>query len=102
MPTLEISLNHNLTQKEALSRIKNFLPELKKQHANKISNLKEKWRENICKFSFDVKGYEISGKLIVEESSILIEGNIPFIATFFKSKIENIIRKEAKKILHRK
>ena len=36
MPKIEMQLNHELNQDEALERIKQFIPQLKTQQADKI------------------------------------------------------------------
>jgi len=99
MPKLEISIPHNLPKTEALERIKNFLPKLKEQHADRISDLEEFWSDNSGQFKFKISGSKISGKLIVDESVVLLKGDIPFVALPLKSKIESTIREKAEELL---
>jgi hypothetical protein len=102
MPKLEIKIPHSLSQAEALSRIKNFLPEFKAQHADRISDLEESWNGNTNTFRFNVSGFDISGTLDVESDFILIKGNIPLLASMFSSTIESTIREKAEALLSKK
>jgi hypothetical protein len=102
MPKLEIKIPHSLSQADALSRIKNFLPEFKTRHADRISDLEESWNGNTNTFSFKVSGFNISGTLDVENDFVLIKGNIPLIASMFSSTIESTIREKAEILLSSK
>ena len=99
MPLLKMSIPHKLSQPEALQRIQALLPEMKSEFADKISDLHEKWTGNTGSFSFTVMGFAVSGILTVTESSVDLDGNLPFAATFFKGKIKSVIEEKAKQIL---
>lgn len=99
MASLVISIFHRLSKDEALTRIKKMLTEVKGQHADSVSDLKESWNGNIGTFSFRAKGFAVSGTLTVKENEITLDGTIPFAATFFKRMIKETIETEAKKLL---
>ncbi|MDD5363638.1 MAG: polyhydroxyalkanoic acid system family protein [Ignavibacteria bacterium] len=101
MPKLEIKIAHSLSQPEALSRIKNFLPEFKAQHADRISDMEESWNGNINTFSFKVSGFHINGTLDVENDYLLINGSLPLLASMFSSTIESTIREKAEMLLRK-
>lgn len=102
MPKLSINITHNLGEKEALERIKKFLPELKEKHADKISDLEENWSGNTGTFKLKISGFKVSGSLNITGSDVLINGDIPFLAVPFKSQIESVIRDQAEIILKKK
>ena len=102
MPKLEINIPHSLTKIEALSRIQKFLPELKAQHSDKIKDLEESWTDSKGQFRFKISGFKVSGTLQVEDSAVLIKGEIPFAALLFKGQIEESIREKAEKLLEKK
>ena len=56
MPKMSLTIPHRLTQEEALERIHSLLGDLKKQHGDQITDLKEDWQGNRCAFSFKVMG----------------------------------------------
>ncbi|HEY5125508.1 MAG TPA: polyhydroxyalkanoic acid system family protein [Ignavibacteria bacterium] len=99
MPKLEIKIPHELTQTEALNRIQQFLPDLKAQHSDRISNLEESWSGSTGQFKFKIKGFKISGSLFVENNFVLINGEIPFLAAPFKGTIEETIKTKATELL---
>jgi hypothetical protein len=99
MPTLEMTINHNLPQEEALRRIKKLLSETKREHGDKIQNLKETWNGNEGNFSFKAQGYDISGTMVVTPSSIELIGKIPFAVSLFKGMITRAINQKAAELL---
>jgi Putative polyhydroxyalkanoic acid system protein (PHA_gran_rgn) len=99
MANLEVSIPHNLTQDEAVSRIKNLLTETRNTHNDKISDLREDWNGYVGDFSFTAQGFDISGILTVTPSSVELKGKIPFALSLFKGQIAKIIYDQASKIL---
>ncbi|MBS1533205.1 MAG: polyhydroxyalkanoic acid system family protein [Bacteroidetes bacterium] len=99
MPTLEMTIPHNLPQQEALQRIKNLLSETKREHGDKIQNLEENWNGNEGNFSFKAMGYDISGTLTVNPSSVELNGKIPFAVSLFKGTITKMINEKAAQLL---
>ena len=99
MPKIELNIPHELSQAEALTRIQNFLAELKAEHTDQIKDLEESWNGNTGIFSFKISGFKVSGTLQVGEDFVLITGELPFAALLFKGQIENSIREKAMELL---
>lgn len=99
MPKLNMSVPHRLPQDEALNRIKRLLGQVKQQYADKISDLREDWEDNIGTFSFSAMGFSVLGTLNVTPSAVELTGNLPFAAGLFKGKIEQTIRERAAELL---
>jgi len=99
MPSLNMSIPHKLTQQEALQRIRALLPEMKSDFADKIKDLNEEWNGNTGTFSFTAMGFAVSGILTVNESTVDLDGNLPFAASFFKGTIKSVIEQKAKQVL---
>ena len=99
MAKLNMAVSHRLTQDEAVTRVKTLLGEVKKQFADKITDLREEWDGNRGKFSFSAMGFSVSGTLTVKSSEVELSGNLPFAASFFKEKIESTIRERAETLL---
>ena len=102
MPKIELNIPHELSQSEALTRIQNFLPQLKEQHSDKIKDLEESWNGNTGEFKFTLSVFKVSGALQVYDNFVLITGELPFAALLFKGQIENIIREKAMELLREK
>ncbi len=99
MPSLKLNVPHQLSQEEALSRIKNLLTKVKQEQQDKISNLKEEWKDDTGNFEFTAMGFDLSGAIKVQPSHIEIDANVPFAVTLFKGKIQEMIDKKAKELL---
>ncbi|HEV8286674.1 MAG TPA: polyhydroxyalkanoic acid system family protein [Chitinophagaceae bacterium] len=99
MANLEVAIPHNLSEEEALSRVKNLFTEMKKEHGDKISNLKEEWNGNAGNFSFTAQGFDIAGTITVNPSTVELKGKIPFALSLFKGAITKTIQQQATKIL---
>ena len=99
MPSLEMSIPHQLGQEEALKRIQSLLPGMKTAYADKIRDIQEEWNGNRGVFSFNVMGFNVSGVLTVTDSSVELDGNLPFAASLFKGKIKSVIEEQGGKLL---
>src|SRR3989344_7888133 len=99
MALLHISVPHELAQKEAATRLRNLLTELKDKSSGKITDLQESWSGDQSKFSFNTMGFLVSGTLTVRESDVVLDGNIPFAALPFKWRMESMIRDQVNQLL---
>lgn len=95
-----MTINHGLTQEDALVRIKGLLEDLKVQFADMITDLNEEWNGSSSKFRFKAKGMAISGTLAVEDSAVRISSEeLPFLVSLAKPRIEKMIRERANTLL---
>lgn len=99
MASIEMSIPHKLSQQEARRRIQELLPKMKSDYADQIKDLQEEWNDNTGRFSFSIMGFAVSGTLTVNESTVDLDGNLPFAAAFFKGKIKSVIQEKAEQIL---
>jgi hypothetical protein len=99
MSELNITIAHQLTQEEAINRIKALLGEVKQQYAETIRDLREEWSGNTNKFGFAAMGFAVTGVITVQPTQVDFSGTLPFAASFFKGKIESVIRERAEKLL---
>jgi hypothetical protein len=99
MPNLEMSVPHVLKQDEAVKRVKKLITEFRNQFAGNINKVKEDWKGNTDDFSFEADGYQVSGRIVVKESSIDVTGEVPYPASLFISVIEATIKDKANKLL---
>lgn len=99
MSDLKLNIPHKLSTEEALGRIKNLLSTLKKDHQDLIDKSEENWVGNTGNFSFSVKGFDLSGIIDVNPSSVDINAKLPFAVSLFKGKISQVITDKAKELL---
>ncbi|HRO69744.1 MAG TPA: polyhydroxyalkanoic acid system family protein [Chitinophagaceae bacterium] len=99
MAKLDIEIPHQLRREEALDRIQGMLRKLQEEQKDTIRNVSEKWEGNEGEFSFSAKGFDLSGKIRVEENAVNIIGELPFALSFFKSQISRVIQDKAGALL---
>ncbi len=96
---LNLVVSHKLSVDEALRRVQSLLSEVKREHADKITSLKEEWKDNTANFTLVAMGYTISGTVIVGTEQVEVDGDLPFPASIASGKISAIIRERANKLL---
>ena len=99
MPKMNLIIEHKLTQEEAVSRIKNGIEAIKKEFAADIEKLETLWNENHCDFALSVSGFSSRGTMDIKQGEIAISGDLPFMLSLFKDKIESAIKDRVKKML---
>lgn len=99
MSKLNIKIPHQLPQQEAVSRIKKLLSNLQREQKDMIKDISEDWKGNEASFSFTAKGFDISGHLQVEPNEVIVNGELPFMLSFFKGPIEQVIKEKAAQLL---
>lgn len=99
MARLDIEIPHSLPRKEALTRIQGLLQKLQHEQKDTIKNVSEQWNDNEGDFSFSAKGFDLSGKIKVEEDRVKIDGQLPFALSFFKGMISQVIKEKAGELL---
>jgi len=100
MPTLDITVAHQLTQAEATERLKKKRTEIKEQNTYTVSDLKETWTTpDSLEFSFKILGFSLTGKVESQESAVQIVVSLPVAAVLMKGTIESQVRKELEQVL---
>lgn len=99
MPSLALQVPHQLPVPEAVSRLQSFLEEVRRDHADRVSNVSGEWLNETLKFAFTTMGMQIKGDLVVGEQEVRVSGNLPFAASLFRGTIEQTIRTELEKLL---
>ena len=99
MAQLDITIPHQLPTEEALVRIQGLLKKLQQDQKDTIRDVSEQWNGNEGDFSFSAKGFDLSGKIKVEDNAVHINGQLPFALSFFKGTISQVIKEKAGEIL---
>lgn len=94
-----VSVPHQLSQEEALERIKSLVADLKSQYGDQVSNVTENWQDNRCDFSLKMKMFKLAGTIEVDDSSAEIRGTMPPGTGRFEGKAKALIEQRAKKLL---
>ena len=99
MPSFNTEVLHELSQEQAIDRLKGFLDRVKEHYKDQVSRLEESWADNVLSFSMTTYGIKIDGSLTVEEERVAVAGSLPFIALPYKGRIQDSITSELKKAL---
>jgi hypothetical protein len=99
MAKLDINIPHQLSRQEALERIQGMLRKLQAEQKDTIRDVSEKWDGNEGEFSFSAKGFDLSGRIRVEDNLVNIKGQLPFALSFFKNQISRVIEDKAGELL---
>jgi len=96
---MKISVSHNLTKAEALIRIKKLIQSLKAKYGSDIKEVKETWNGAKGELSLKIKSFNIKADIDVDNDSVSLKGDIPFLLKMFSTKIEEIIKTNLKNSL---
>jgi len=99
MPSVQLTIPHQLGQEEALTRLKGFLGKVKHRYQTQVSDLQETWTDNTVQFGFKTYGFTVSGQMAVEPADVRFDAKIPLAAMMFKGKIEQTLRDEINRVL---
>ena len=100
MPTLNVTVTHQLPQAEATERLKKKQAEIKEQHTYTVSDLKETWTTpDSLDFSFKILGFSLTGTVESLDSSVHISVALPAAALMMKGTIESQVRRELEQVL---
>jgi hypothetical protein len=100
MPTLNVTVNHQLSQTEATERLKKKQIEIKDQHTYTVTDLKETWTSShSLDFAFRILGFSLTGTVESLESSVHISVALPAAALMMKGTIESQVRRELEQVL---
>ncbi len=99
MAQLKLDIAHALTVDEAVQRIKDKLASVRAEYADRLEGFREEWRDHTFSFGLRVLGMPVSGTVAVEPKKLRLAAELPMAAAFFKSAIEDRIRKEVDALL---
>ncbi len=99
MPSLKMSVPHQLGAAEAVERIKGLSEKLKTKHDGQFKDLEETWTDNALQVAMTTFGMKFKGLLTVEDDAVQIDGDLPFAAMMFKGRIESEVRDSLEKLL---
>lgn len=88
MPAFNVEVSHTLGQDTAFQRLEGFVDKVRQHYRDQVSSVEGAWSGNVLDFSMVSYGFTLSGKLTIEETRVLLQGQLPFAAIAFRGKIE--------------
>ena len=99
MPTISLSVSHQLGKEVAAERIKDVLVRVSRQYAEHVSDVEQEWQQHTLRFRFRSLGFKISGTLEMHAERVECSCQMPLAAMMMRGKIETTLREELKKLL---
>ena len=99
MPSVQLTIPHQLGQEEALARLKRLLTKVKNRYQTQVSDLQETWTDNVVQFGFKTYGFTVAGQMTVGPTDVRFDAKVPMAAMMFKGKIEQTLRDEIARAL---
>ena len=99
MPTISLSVPHELGQETAAERIKTVLVVLSRQYAEHVTDVEQEWQQHTLQFRFRSLGFNISGTLQSHAERVECSCQLPLAAMIMRGKIETTLREELEKLL---
>ena len=84
--------DHGVPKEQAIQDLKNLRPHLLSRFGNEVSDLRERWAENVLSMSFAARGFNVAGTLTVEDESLLLDVKLPWAARPFEGRIKKGIQ----------
>ena len=96
-----VTLPHQHTKDEAITRIREGLEKMKPQMAPYISSLEEEWRGDDLHFHRVAMKQTVSGRSHIMDDSVRVEVDLPWILTAIAEMVRGQIVERGSKILLR-
>lgn len=95
MPRFETAVNHALGREEAIRKLQGFSDKIRETYREQVTDVQENWSdEGTLEFSFVALGMEISGRAIINDEEVAVDGTLPFAASLFRGQIEKQIQEK--------
>lgn len=99
MPTIALSVAHDLGSEEALRRLQTESDVLKQTFGDSVSDLEENWNDSTLDFSLAAYGMKVCGDVVVSPAAVSTNIKLPLAAAIFKGMIEDRIRQRLEEVL---
>jgi hypothetical protein len=95
---MKIVYDHNMGAEAAYERVEQIIDTLKAEYGSMISSYDYKWSDDKreMKFTIDASGVKVNGNLTLDDRSLVMTGNVPFLvrAVFPESKLEKMAKEQ--------
>ncbi len=99
MPKFSITQPHQLDRPKAIERVHGLLTRIREKYSDQVKDVQEEWHGDDLAFRFRTFGMNFTGKVVILEDRVDVQGDLPFSAMMFKGKIESAIQGELQRLL---
>ena len=99
---ITVNVPHNFTVQEAKSRIDGNFPKFQQTLGGFGGQVEREWLEDTMTFSLGIMGQSLTGKLQVQEKTILVEIDLPWILAKLSGGLQDKLKQGAQILLEKK
>jgi len=99
---LTVTIPHRLGQAEATARLKSGLAGVRNSFGDKFAVIDENWTGNRLAFRVGVLGQTASGTIEVEDQSVRLSVELPWLLARLASKAKALIERQGQLMLEKK
>jgi Putative polyhydroxyalkanoic acid system protein (PHA_gran_rgn) len=99
MPKMTASIPHQLTRAEAKRRIQEQLGTVRREFASHLHDVQESWIGDRLEFSLTALGQSIAGRLDVDDHSVHVEVDLPWLLAMLAGPVKRQIEDKARRLL---
>ena len=98
---MKLIYKHNLSKSISYKKIDNFLIRLQEKYKDKIGNPNSYWNLDHTRmfFSVDIVDFNTKGMIHLNKDQIVLEGELPFLASMFSGTIKKMIKEQFEALL---
>lgn len=97
-----ITVNHNHSIQRSKEIVQQYIDSKSILHADIISSIETKWTDNRCDIKLTAKKMRIKGNISLEPLVAIVELQVPFLLSGFRTEIKKITEKELNQIFFSK
>lgn len=97
-----VTIPHNLGRQEARDRIQKGLASLRGQASTPVTFLEDAWTGDHLDFKVGALGQSMTGRLDIEDSSVKLEVDLPWVLAVFADKVKGLVQKQGTLLLEKK
>lgn len=101
VPSFNVSVDHQSDRETAVQRLRQFSDIVRRDLHGQVTDVHEQWDDQgNLSFAFQAMGMKISGQLETDETSVVLNGQLPFAALPFRGMIEQQIHDKLREALN--
>jgi hypothetical protein len=99
---LIVSIPHNLGREEARKRLQSGLERVRGQFGGQVAFQEETWSGDHLDFRVGAMGQSVTGRLDVEDQTVRLEVDLPWVLSIFAEKAKALIQRQGTLMLEKK
>jgi putative polyhydroxyalkanoate system protein len=99
MPRISVTVPHSLGKEAAGQRVSHVIDELKDRYGGEVDDLEESITGDTRRFAFSARGFRITGQMMVRDSEVRFECQLPLVAAPFQGRVKSEVKARLEALL---